>query len=210
MTEHRGFVRLLPMNRRKTDPRILDAQELKIVRALVRDPRLSDNKLGEQNRIPVRTVSRKRARMEQDQLLRYFTELDMGESGTGHFQCRHMYIIRFEVDVRLSRFLEEINREPKVVTVFTRSVYESHVAEIDGRVALVMIIDGVSDADIVERFQEEILPALKSNHGKKAIEDVSTFRLLSKVRMLRNYIPDVNMDNGRISDSWHSDAIFVA
>jgi len=184
------------MNRRKTDPRILDAQELKIVRALVRDPRLSDNKLGEQNRIPVRTVSRKRARMEQDQLLRYFTELDMGESGTGHFQCRHMYIIRFEVDVRLSRFLEEINREPKVVTVFTRSVYESHVAEIDGRVALVMIIDGVSDADIVERFQEEILPALKSNHGK--------------VRMLRNYIPDVNMDNGRISDSWHSDAIFVA
>ncbi|MFQ5478481.1 MAG: hypothetical protein ACE5E4_07685 [Candidatus Binatia bacterium] len=190
--------------------RKLDPQELKIAKALIRNPRISDNRLGEENSIPVRTVNRKRTRMESERLLRYFAEVDMSETGTGHFSCRHLYIIRFKVGVRINQFIDELHREPKVVTVFTRSVYESHVAEIDGRVALVMVIEGVSDADIVERFQEEIVPALRKNHGKDTIEEISTIRLLSRVRMLRNYIPEVNMDKGRIRDSWHRDSVFVA
>ena len=64
-------------------PEALDEQELKIAKALIRNPRLSDNRLGEHNGIPVRTVSRKRDRMERAGLLRYYSEVDMSAEGTG-------------------------------------------------------------------------------------------------------------------------------
>jgi len=188
----------------------LDNQELRIAKALIRNPRLSDNRLGEENDIPVRTVSRKRARLEESGLLQYFAEVDMSERGTGHFQCRHLYIIKFRIGVTVKQIQNEVRNEPNVVTVFTRSIYESYIAELDGRVALVMVVEGASDTDVVERFQEEIVPSLKKNHGDDSIEEVSTIRLLSRVRLLRNYLPEVNMQHGRMRPDWSDDAIFVA
>jgi DNA-binding Lrp family transcriptional regulator len=188
----------------------LDNQELRIAKALIRNPRLSDNRLGEENDIPVRTVSRKRARLEENGLLQYFAEVDMSERGTGHFQCRHLYIIKFRIGVTVKQIQTEVRHEPNIVTVFTRSIYESYIAELDGRVALVMVVEGASDTDVVERFQEEIVPSLKKNHGDDSIEEVSTIRLLSRVRLLRNYLPEVNMKHGRMRPDWSADAIFVA
>jgi hypothetical protein len=189
--------------------RELDAQETKIAKALIRCPRISDNRLGEENDIPIRSVSRKRARMERDGLLRYFAEVDMSVGGTGHFACRHLYIIQFRIGVTERQIREEVRTEPNVVTVFTRTIYESHIAEIDGQVALVMIVEGASESDIVDRVHGEIVPSLRKNHGEDAIEDVSTIRLLRPIRMLRNYLPDVNMENGVIRADWSNDAIFV-
>lgn len=190
--------------------RKLDQQETKIAKALIRDPRLSDNRLGEANDIPVRTVSRKRARLESAGLLRYFAEIDQGPAGTGHFQCRHLYILKFCVGTTLSRLRAHIADEPNAVTAFTRSIYTSHIAEIDGRVALVLVVDGASDADIVERVQEQIIPSLKLRHGQDAIEEIQTIRLLVPVRMLRNYIVGVNLESGRMRHDWSLDAIFVS
>jgi len=191
-------------------PRKLDAQETKIARALIRNPRLSDNRLGEDNDIPVRTVSRKRARLEKEALLRYYAEVDMSERGTGHFQCRHLYIIRFRLGVTVKHILDEVRAEPRAATVFTRTIYDSSVAEMDGRVALLMTVDGRSDADIVERFQEEIVPSLRKNHGKDSIEDISTVRVLAPVRLLRNYLPEVNMGKATMHEGWSLESIFVA
>ncbi|HYB98670.1 MAG TPA: Lrp/AsnC family transcriptional regulator [Candidatus Limnocylindrales bacterium] len=190
--------------------RKLDEQELKIAKALVRNPRLSDNRLGELYDIPVRTVSRKRARMEQEGLLRYFAEVDMAAEGTGCFSCSHLYIIQFKVGVTVSQIQDEIRNEPNVVTVFTELIRESYIAEISGRVALVMVVEGTSDRDVVESFQQKIVPSLQKNHGKDSIEDVSTIRLLSRVRILRNYLPSVNMENGMMKPDWSTDSIFVA
>jgi DNA-binding Lrp family transcriptional regulator len=194
----------------KIAKRKLDEQELVISKALIRNPRLSDNRLGEENGIPVRTVSRKRSRMERDGLLRYYAEVDMGEHGTGHCQCRHLYVIKFRLGVTVKQVQREVQNEPHAVTVFTRSIYASHLAELDGRVALVMIVDGRNDADIVERFQEQIVPSLNKTHGPDAIEQVETLRLLAPIRMLRNYLPAVNMENGRMKEDWSIDSIFVA
>jgi DNA-binding Lrp family transcriptional regulator len=189
--------------------RELDDQERAIARALIKDPRISDNRLGEEYGIPVRTVSRKRARLESEGLLRYFAELDMSERGTGRFRCRHLYTIKFGVGVTLRDLKRRVLNEPNVMTAFTRSVYTSHIAEIDGRVALVLIVDGESDADIVERVQEEIIPALKAKHGDNAVEGVETVRLLQPIRMLRNYLPGLNMEGGKMRRDWSVDAIFV-
>lgn len=190
--------------------RKLDEQELKIAKALVRNPRLSDNRLGELYDIPVRTVSRKRARLEREGLLRYFAEVDMSESGTGYFPCSHLYTIRFKVGVTVRQIQDEIRDEPNVVTVFTQLIRESHIAEIDGRVALVMVVEGTSDANIVDSFQDKIVPSLQKNHGKDSIESISTIRLLGRVRILRNYLPAVNMENGMMRSDWSTDSIFVA
>ncbi len=188
----------------------LDEQEVTIAKALIRNPRLSDNKLGETNDIPVRTVSRKRGRMEKAGLIRYYAEVDMTERGTGYFRCRHLYIIRFRIGVTHRQLEEEIRNEPNVVTVFTRSIYESHLAEIDGRMALVMVVEGASESDIVSRVHEEIVPSLRKNHGQDSIEEIQTVRLLAPVRMLRNYLPAVNVDGSMMRADWSNDAIFVA
>ena len=189
--------------------RELDEQEKTIAKALIKDPRISDNRLGEEYGIPVRTVSRKRARLESEGLLRYFAEVDMTERGTGRFRCRHLYTIKFGVGVTLRDLKRRVLNEPNVMTAFTRSVYTSHIAEIDRRVALVLIVDGESDADIVERVQEEIIPALKAKHGDTAVEEVETVRLLQPIRMLRNYLPGLNMEAGKLRQDWSVDAIFV-
>ncbi len=197
------------MHDQKAAYRSLDDQELKIAKALVRNPRVSDNRLGEENDIPVRTVGRKRQRMEDEGLLRYFAEVDVTADGTGRFPCRHLYIVRFRVGVTLTDLIEEVRGEPNVVTVFTESIHESFIAEIDGRLALMMVVEGASDGDVVERFQRDIVPSLRKNHGQDSIEDIETVRLLRRVRLLRNYLPDVNMEHGRMKSSWSLDSIYV-
>ena len=47
----------------------LDEQEQLIMRTLVRNPRSSDNRISALTGVPVRTVSRKRARLERDGVL---------------------------------------------------------------------------------------------------------------------------------------------
>ena len=80
------------------------------------------------------------------------------------------------------QLLEDIKREPFVRSVFTEVIFESHIAEIDGKLAMLLFIDGASDIDIVQTVQEKLIPSLENNHGKGSIEEVSTVRILSPVR----------------------------
>ena len=116
--------------------------------------------------------------------------------GTGTFGARHLYIIKFRIGITTRQIVEEIKSEPNVRSVFTDLIYESHIAEMDGRVALVMIIEGKNDADIIENVQGKIVPSLRKNHGPDSIEEISTLRLLSPIRVFHNYVPLVNMDKG--------------
>ncbi len=189
--------------------RVLDDQEKMIVKALVRDPRLSDNQIGKLTGVPTPTVRRKRRKLEEESLLTYFAALDMQETGTGTFGARHLYIIKFRIGITLKQIVDEIKSEPNVRTIFTDLIYESHIAEIEGRIALVMIIEGKNDADIVENVQGKIVPSLRKNHGPDSIEEISTIRLLGPIRVFHNYVPLVNMRLGVLSADWPKDAIFV-
>ncbi len=164
----------------------LDSQESAIVKALIRNPRVSDNKLGEEMEIPVRTVNRKRKRLEQKGIISYMTHVNMLPSGTGRFQVQHLFIIQFRLGITFSQIEREIRDEPNVITIFTELIFESYIAEIDGHIALVMVVEGGSESDIVERFQAYIIPSLQKNHGKDSVEKVSTIRLLQPIRMLKN------------------------
>jgi DNA-binding Lrp family transcriptional regulator len=189
--------------------RPLDEQEKMIVKALVRDPRLSDLGISKQTGVPTPTVRRKRMKLEVEGLLSFFTALDMQETGTGTFSARHLYIIKFRIGITVKQIVDEIRNEPNVRSIFTDLIYESHIAEIDGRVALVMIIEGKNDADIIENVQGKIVPSLRKNHGPDSIEEISTVRLLQPIRVFHNYVPLVNMRNGVLREDWPVDGIFV-
>ena len=189
--------------------RELDEQERLIVRHLIRDPRESDNGIGEATGVNVRTVGRKRQKLEQAGILSYFTHVDLTASGAGQFTARHLYIIKFRIGVTYNQMLEDIRREPFVRSVFTEVIFESHIAEIDGHVAMLLFIDGASDTDIVQTVQEKLIPSLQRNHGEDSIEEIQTIRVLAPVRAMRNYVLPVNMDAGYIRKDWPDDAIYV-
>jgi len=189
--------------------RELDEQERLIIRQLIRDPRESDNGIGESTGVNVRTVGRKRQRLEEDGVLSYHTQVNLTESGTGQFTARHVYIIKFRLGVTVQQVEDDIRREPFVRSIFTEMLFESHIAEIDGNVAMLLYIDGASDMDIVQTVQEKLIPSLLRNHGEGSIIEVSTIRLLKPVRVMRNYLPFVNMQAGYIRRDWPDEAIYV-
>jgi DNA-binding Lrp family transcriptional regulator len=187
----------------------LDKQERLIVRHLIRDPRESDNGIGEATGVNVRTVGRKRQRLEEAGVLSYFTHLDLSARGTSQFGARHLYIIKFRIGITYKQVLEDIQREPFVRSIFTEIIFESHIAEIDGQLAMLLFIDGADETNIVQTVQEQLIPSLLRNHGENSIEAVNTIRVLAPVRTVRNYILPVNMHAGYIKKDWPDDAIYV-
>ena len=187
----------------------LDDHERLIVRHLIRDPRESDNGIGEATGVNVRTVGRKRHRLEKAGILSYFTHLDLSSRGTGQFGARHLYIIKFRIGITYNQVLEDIQREPFVRSIFTEIIFESHIAEIDGKLAMLLFIDGADETNIVQTVQEQLIPSLLRNHGENSIEAVNTVRVLAPVRTLRNYILPVNMEDGYLKKDWPDEAIYV-
>jgi DNA-binding Lrp family transcriptional regulator len=189
--------------------RKLDEQERAILRALIRHPRHSDNRISALTGVPVRTVSRKRARLEQEGILSYQAVVEMQASGTGRFTAMHMLIIKFKLGITRSQIVEEIRSEPNVVSVFYELIRYSFIAETDGHIALVMIVEGVSASDIAENVQGKIIPSLQKNHGVDSIVELRTIRLLDPIRREHNYLPLVNMEHGFIRKDWPDAAIFT-
>ena len=67
----------------------LDEQEQLIMRALVRNPRSSDNRISALTGVPVRTVSRKRARLERDGVLTYYWNRNAGNRHRPFYDAAH-------------------------------------------------------------------------------------------------------------------------
>jgi len=187
----------------------LDEQEKKIIVELIKNPRISDNQIGKRTRVPIRTVSRKRNKLEKEGLLSYYTQLNMRKDGTGRFGARQLYVIKFKLGVTREQVLKETKEEKMVKLSYGKYIYESHIAEIEGHVALVMIIEGQTGEDIVENFNKEVIPSLMGNHGDDSIKEVFTIRLSDPIRMFHNYIPLVNMEYGLMKKDWQDDLIFV-
>ncbi len=190
-------------------PREIDEHEKIILRALVRDPRNSDNAIGLATGVNVRTVARKRQKLEEDGILSFYTNVDLGPQGTGQNLIRQHYTIKFKIGVTLDRLLRDIRNEPKVRSVFTESIIESHVAEMNGHLAMILIVEAASDQALVQTVHEKIIPSLRRNHGHDCIEEIQTMRILAPVRTMRNYVLPVNMKNGYLVKEWPDDAIYV-
>jgi hypothetical protein len=67
--------------------------------------------------------------------------VDLSATGTGEYNSRHLYIIKFRIGITYSQVLEDIKREPFVRSVFTEVIFESHIAEIDGKIAMLAALN---------------------------------------------------------------------
>lgn len=188
----------------------LDVQERSIARALVRNPRFSDNRISSLTGIPVRTVSRKRSRMERSGTIKYYTGLDLQADGTtSQVTTQHMVIIKFRLGITRAQIVEEIGSESNVANVFSELIRDSSIAETDGHIALIMVVEGESDSDVADSVQGKIIPSLQKNHGKDSIDELRTIRLLGTIRREHNYLPMVNMQDAVLREDWPDEAIFV-
>lgn len=181
----------------------LDEQEKLIIKALIKDPRMSDNNIGKLTKVPIRTVSRKRKKLEQENKINYYASVI--QKG----KARHLYLIKFKMGVTKKKLMDEISVEPKIKTLFTEMVYESHFGEIDGHTAELLIIEGSSDNEISENFNGKILPLMLKNHGEDSIIEITTIRLSDNIRIFHNYLPFINMKHGKIMPDWHLESVYV-
>src|SRR3989338_1389652 len=181
----------------------LDEQEKLIIKALIKDPRMSDNNIGKLTKVPIRTVSRKRKKLEQENKISYYVSAYQND------KARHLYIIKFKMGITKNKLMEEIKKEPKIKSLFTEMIYQSSFAEIDGHTAILMVVEGNSDTEISENFNGKILPSMIKNHGEGTIIDIKTIRLSDRIRVFHNYLPFINIKHGKIMKDWQLDSIYV-
>lgn len=186
----------------------VDDQDKEIIKEVIRNPRVTDTQIAQETGIPLRSVGRKRKRLEENGILNYTAHVDHGAGGTERFISRHVYVITFAVGVKLRDILSRTSLEEEVGRN-TGQVCDSSICEIDGKLCLILTIEGRSDRDIVENLHNNIVPVLLSNHGRHSIREISSMRVLQNIRVQRNYFPGLNIKNGIMDEKWPRSRIFV-
>jgi DNA-binding Lrp family transcriptional regulator len=189
--------------------RKIDLQEKKLIRELVLNPRISDNQISKNTGIPLKTVNRKRKKLEKDNLISYMTYLDTSDNGTSDFKSRQMYIITFSHGITRSLFLDKIRyaNSPNDYLI-KKHVLESQLGETDGKLCLIIILESRLDTDILEIFNAEIIPFLHSHLGHHSIKDVQTINLTYMGITLHNYT--LNKENISLFGQLNKDTVYVA
>ena len=86
----------------------LDETERKIVRELIRNARASDSEISKRTGIPVMTINRRRKRLEDSKLIRYYCSIDKGEFGLKIFGAKELFIVQFKIGISKKEYLEKI------------------------------------------------------------------------------------------------------
>ncbi|MBN2101327.1 MAG: Lrp/AsnC family transcriptional regulator [Candidatus Aenigmarchaeota archaeon] len=189
--------------------RELDEKEVKIIRELIRDPRASDNQIAKRTNIPVMTVNRKRKKLEEEKLLRYYTSIDKGEFGLKVFGAKTLFVIKFKIGITRQTYYETLEKDPTWRMFNSHYISLAYLGEKDGHLALIIILDAKTREDLVEEFNGKIVPFLEEKLGQKCIKDIITTNLDRMVRVHHNYMPAMNMENGKIKKEWPDSLIFV-
>ncbi len=187
----------------------LDQIDKRILKQLIRNPRESDNGISKKTKIPVMTVNRRRKRLEESNILRYYTSLNSTPSGTKYFHVRQLYIIKFAAGITREMYLSTSESIHELKKVYAKYVHTSYLGERDGHLAAVMIIDAEDDRELVDVFNGFIIPRLRKRLGKHAIMEITTVKLNKLLRSHHNYRPDYNMEEGKISKEYSNDLLFV-
>jgi DNA-binding Lrp family transcriptional regulator len=189
--------------------RKLDEKEVKIVRELIRNPRSSDNEISKRTRIPVMTVNRKRKRLEEEKLLRYYVSLDKGEFGLKIFEAKKLYIVKFRIGITRKDYLDALEQDLDWRMFNSRYISMAYLGEKDGHLALIVVLDAPTEDQLVEEFNGKIVKFLRSKLGENCIKEVITTSLDKLVRIHHNYMPAINMEMGIIKKDWPNSYIFV-
>jgi DNA-binding Lrp family transcriptional regulator len=187
----------------------LDEQEKLIVREIIRNPKISDNKISLRTNVPLKTVNRKRKILEKNNLLNYYCYLDNTLQGTGTFSAKMMLVIVFRDGITRKTLLEKMSSTERALRFFPKHVLFTMVGEFEGNVAIITIIESHKAEDLIEIYNAEFVPELEMLYGRGCIKKTLSLPITHIARIFRNYIPGRNMANGVIREDWSNDYIFV-
>lgn len=192
-----------------SEKRGLDDQEKLIVRELIKDPRISDNQISTNTNIPLKSVNRKRKRMEFEGLLNYYTALDSSEKGTGAFSGRHLYLVKLNHGISRKDVLDFLKQNSSRSKHKMKHVHSTFVGRSGANLVLVKLIESRLSSDIVEIYNCDIVPELKNRFGEDAIVSTDVIHIDEMFRLFHNYMPGLNMKDGKISENWNDEFIHV-
>jgi len=143
----------------------LDSTDYRILRALLRDGRASDVKLGEEVNLSSTATARRRKMLEDKGLIpRYIAELDLPRMG---------YSVKALVSVELTSQAEHVLNEFETAVVQCRSV--SFCSFVSGTTDFVMMVHvrSFEDYDSVYRKELSRLPHVARIHSSFLIREVA-------------------------------------
>ncbi|MGB9748293.1 MAG: winged helix-turn-helix domain-containing protein [Candidatus Woesearchaeota archaeon] len=187
--------------------RELDDAEQRILKEIIRNPRISDNKISIITSIPIKTVNRKRKILEQEGILYYFASVNNLESGTGAFEASHLYIVILKNGITKKAVNEFFEKQEFNLHDF-KHINFCYLGESSGSVVLVFIIESKKDEDISEIFNVDIYSKLKKEFGE-CIKEINVVKLNRTILMHHNYLLHKNVKNGRIDENWPSNMLFI-
>lgn len=194
---------MIEENRKK-----LDKQERLIVKELIKNPRISDNQISKITKVPIKTVNRKRKKLQKLGLLNYYTYFDTTPNGSQSFGATHMYILTFKEGMSREKFIRQID-QMQITPLMIKHVSFSFLGENKGKLCFIIYISSRTEQDIIEVFNEEIIPFLKRFLGKDIIAQTETLRISSPTSFFHNYFYKINREDGILKSDWPDNKIFV-
>jgi DNA-binding Lrp family transcriptional regulator len=187
-------------------PEALDEKEKGIIKELIKNPRISDNQISKNTKIPLKTVNRKRKRLEKKELISYMVHLDNSSSGTNIFKSKQMYIITFKKGITRLSFIN-FAKNSGFADLFMKHCSDIYIGEQDGCLKLILFIESYLATDIIEIFNADYFQKLEGTFGRKSIDDVQVITINNQLQSFHNYFPQINMKEGKIKNSWNN--IFI-
>ena len=185
------------------------SQEEKILMELIRNPRISDNQISRNSKIPVTSVNRKRKALEEMGFINYYANVSYENLKNGQHNARQLYIVKFKEGITRQKYLKEIEKSENFRKANPRHHAESFLGEIDGHFAVILILEAKNDDELVEIFNGSIIEGIKGRHGKDCISNIITAKVTFPFRIHHNYLPMFNMKKGIIKEDWLDDWIYV-
>jgi DNA-binding Lrp family transcriptional regulator len=188
----------------------VDDKEIKIMRELIKDPRISDNQIAKNTKIPLKTVNRKRKRLEEKNILYYFVSVNNREMGTDVFRTIQSATIYFDYGVGRKQIIDILTNDAVIHDpVWKKHIFMDWVGEKDAHATYHCIIESRVGSDIVEIINLEIIPKFQHALGKECIKNVELIPNVTILRAMHNYMPQHNMRKGKLGKSTPDSNIFV-
>ena len=179
----------------------IDNQEKRIIGELIKNPRISDNQISRNTGIPLKTVNTKRKKLEANNLLRYFVELDNSSNGTELFSATQLYEVTLRLGITKKFFYDVLLPKINHMNRIRKHLHTIFFGEHNGHVVVFFIIRSYNDLDIVEIFNAEIYPILNSALGNNAVENVRSIKIVDFTRMFHNYFVDTKSNELKTDDN---------
>lgn len=189
---------------------VVSANEKKIMKELVRNPRVSDKQISTKTKIPIKTVNRTRKKLENEGIVNYTTIINNFTTGTQIFNALDLFTFHFNLGITRMQIENLISSTSYVSnSIIKKHIMQDFSGEKNGRATYTALVASRAISDMVEIINAEIVPIMKKNLGADPIYKIEEAQVHKFNRFNQNYIPNVNMDKAKIKDSFPDENLFI-